>query len=208
MRFIYSFLFAFTNVHQVSHAQLSHCGDSPGPRSGGAAGIGALTRLCTAGTNPHPLGHRVLTGERGGGEGGRKALMLRNDRYSPFSLSMTSLSPYAHPLKEPLNPTAATLCPSPWRRGGSPSGGPEDGARSGVREISPATPRKCLCPVSPFGGVCVCVCVGGSGGGTDTRTTKRQFGLSECTVSGKNVLNIGLTPHRSFKIYTGWISST
>lgn len=29
-----------------------------------------------------------------------------------------------------------------------------------------------------------------------------------CTVSGRNVLNIGLTPHRSFKIYTGWISST
>lgn len=56
---------------------------------------------------------------------------------------------------------------------------------------------------------CVCVWVrGGERGGTDTRTTKRQFGLSECTVSGKNVLNIGLTPHRSFKIYTGWISST
>lgn len=29
-----------------------------------------------------------------------------------------------------------------------------------------------------------------------------------CTVSGKNVLNISLTPHRSFKIYTAWISST
>lgn len=26
-----------------------------------------------------------------------------------------------------------------------------------------------------------------------------------CTVSGKNTLNIGLTPHRSFKVYTGFL---
>lgn len=41
--------------------------------------------------------------------------MLRNDRFSPFSLSMTSLSLYALPLREPLKPYE--LCPSASPRG-------------------------------------------------------------------------------------------